>query len=223
MARPTFLELQTRYLDLIGDSGGTIDAFEKRNINAAIHDILNRYNWSWALRTTTITLASGVADLPDDFNPVWGLLDARIDEDSIFTIVPIPSRDLYASDNYVAWITYDATTDKYKFNSNTQSGTVTIFYYTAYADGGASANDLSADGDQTIIPDAEAVSTLAASKHWIGAERDNELKGIYQQDAERLITAMYIRDLNQGAFVTESAISIQLTQTNDSDWSEGDV
>ena len=57
MATPIFTTLQQRYLDLIGDSDGTIDDFGKRNINSAIQDILNKYQFSWDIKTDDITLA----------------------------------------------------------------------------------------------------------------------------------------------------------------------
>ena len=193
MARPTFTVLSQRYLDLIGDSDGTIDDFGKRNINLAIKDILNRYNFSWSLATDDLTLSSGTADLPSDYNQTWGFADARIvvsgdGGDHAFTKINIADRDSYSSDNYVYWITYSTTGDKYVFNSKTLTGTVTVYYSTLPA-------DLVNTTDPTIIPDTEAVCYLAASKNWVGSERDIELEREYKNVSDQLITAMYLRDM----------------------------
>jgi hypothetical protein len=193
MARPALSTLQQRYLDLIGDSDGTIDAFGTRNINLAIKEILNKYNFSWAIATTTITLAAGVADLPNDYNPTWGVLDARIvassdNDDTVFTKINFVDRDSYSSGDYVCWTSYSPTGDKYVFNSITQTGTVTIYYATI-------PDDLSLAASKTIVPEVEPICYLAASKNWIGSERDVDLAKEYKQIADQLITAMYLRDI----------------------------
>ena len=196
MATPTFTTLQQRYLDLIGDSDGTIDAFGNSNINSAIQDILNKYQFSWNVKTDDITLAAGVATLPSDFNPLWNISDARIvassdNDDNIFTQIRPEDRDSYTSDDYVFWITYDTATDTYIFNSKTLTGTVTIYY-------NFSPSDLSSGTDVCIIPDVEATSYLAASKNWVGAERDTDLKKDYEDEADKFIQAMWVRDLQNG-------------------------
>ena len=138
-------------------------------------------------------MAAGVADLPNDYNQTWGLADARIvvsctDDDHTFTKINIADRDSYSSDDYVYWITYSTTGDKYVFNSKTLTGTVTIYYSTIPA------SDISG-ATTTIIPDTEAICYLAASKNWIGSERDIELEREYKTVSDQLITAMYLRDM----------------------------
>lgn len=191
-----FSTAQQRYLDLVGDPGGTIDAFGKRNINIAIQDILNKYKFSWDKVTTDLTLVAGVSNLPTDYNPKWHLSDARIvasldNDDNVFTEIPEWDRDKYTTDDYVYWITYDQTTHRHIFNSLTQTGTVTIYYQSL-------PTDLSADGDYCIIPDLEALSYLSASKSWIGNERDTLLAETYRKEADKLITAMYVGDMQSG-------------------------
>lgn len=205
MAFPLFSTLQQRYQDLLGDSDGTIDNFGKRNINAAISDIVNRYPFSWNVASTTLTLSSGTADMPNNFNPRWGLMDARIvvsddNNDTVFTQVPIYERDKYSSDDYVFWITPDISGDKYVFNTKTQTGTVTIYYYYV-------PTELSSDSDKCAVPDTEAVSYLAASKNWIGAERDEALEAKYREIADRHINALYLRDLQQSADIEIQTLS----------------
>jgi len=194
----TFSDLQQRYLDLIGDSDGLIDDFGKRNINSAIRDILNKYQFSWNITSDDITLSSGVADLPTNYNPAWNIVDARIG-DNVFGQIPLCDIGRYSSDDYVFWVTYDATTNVYKFNSKIQSGTVTIFYNFI-------PSDLSLTTDVCFIPDKEAVSYLSASKNWIGAERDNDLRTVYQAEADKLITALWIRDIQNGPILNVGSV-----------------
>ena len=141
-------------------------------------------------------VAAGVADMPTDWNPKWGINDARIvvssdNNDSEFTQIPIYDRDKYGSDDYVYWLTVDVANNKTVFNSKTQTGTVTIYYNFIPA-------DMSDDADVCVVPDTEAVAYLAASKNWIGSERDIELKQEYEKMADRYITALYFRDLQNG-------------------------
>ena len=208
MSFPILSAIQQRYLDLIGQPTGTIDSFGTRNINGAINDIVNRYSFSWNLDSADLTLAAGVADLPTDYNPRWGLTDARIvvsedNNDQVFTQIPVYDRDKYSADDYVYWITPDPANNKYIFNSKAQTGTVTVYYNVL-------PTDLSAASDPCIVPDLEAVSYLAASKNWIGSERDTELKREYEQMAKQYIDALYFRDLYQGAEVQITSLALQL-------------
>jgi len=201
-----FSDVKQRYQDLIGQPSGTISAFGKRNCNQAVRDILNMYRFSWNLTTEDLTLASGTDAMAATYNPRWGLHDARItgssqNDDNVFTEITIPDRDKYSSDDYVFWVTYDATNQEYDFNSLTQTGTVTIYNYFTPA-------DMSADGDKCIIPDLEAVAYKAASKNWIGAERDVDLKKEYEAEANKYITAMYLADLQSGPQIPIHSLAI---------------
>jgi hypothetical protein len=184
--------IQLRYQQLTGQPTGTIDAFGTSNINAAIRDILNKYNFTWNRTTANITLTSGVATLPADYNPQWHLEDARVvvsgTDDYVFTEIQASEKSNYADDSYVYWITYDTTTDRYIFNSLAADATVNVTY-------NFTPTDLSLAADKCFIPDLEAVSYLSASKKWVGAERDTELKAIYEQNADKLILAMYVHDM----------------------------
>lgn len=183
--------IQLRYQQLTGQPTGTIDTFGTSNINAAIRDILNKYNFTWNRANDDITLTSGVATLPTDYNPQWHLEDARVVvsgiDDHVFTEIQANQKSMYESGSYVYWITYDTATDTYIFNSLADDATVNVTYNFIPA-------DLSGAADKCFIPDLEAVSYLAASKKWVGAERDTELKADYEKEAERLIVAMYVHD-----------------------------
>jgi uncharacterized protein YjiK len=105
--------------------------------------------------------------------------------------VPLPQRDDFNDYAYLYWITYDTTTDTYTFNSNQDDGTVTIFYNFLPA-------DLTTDAGVCVVPDMEAVAYLAAAKHWISDERNEELAKRFETEAKQRIQAMYIQDLNYG-------------------------
>jgi len=196
----TFLQTQTRFLALVDES--TISTTHKSHINYAIKDILNAYPFSWDLTTTGLTLSSGTANLPSTYNPKWRIYDARLvasstSDDSIFTEIDPIDRDSYSSTDYVYWITYSAGT--YVFNTPVQSGTVTIYYYTI-------PTDLSGDSDVCIVPDAECVAFLAASKHFIGEDQDDKLKEMYEKEADKKIKSMYAQDLNFGPQIYQQSI-----------------
>jgi hypothetical protein len=190
----TFADLIKRVYYLRGDADYTTSTTDltilKDHINYSIKDIINVYPFErWNVTTADLTLASGAADLPSDFNPKWGIVDARIVEsdtfdDKGFTPIPIEDRDSYADTNHRYWITYNTTTNVWVFNTRLQTGTVTIYYYFI-------PTDLVADGNVCIVPDGEAVAYLAASKMWIGDERNAGLKNDYEQEATARITKMY--------------------------------
>lgn len=192
----TFSEIQTRFLYLIGESStSSITAIHKSHINYAVKDICNAFPFSWNLKTDTVALSSNVGNLPTDFNPKWGLIDVRVVDttsyydDDIFTQVAVTDRDNYSTSDHTYWITYDTSTNRYVFNSMHDNATVTIFYNFIPA-------DMSGDSDVCVVPDAEAVAYLAASKNWVGDERNQALKADYEKEAASRIQALYNQDLN---------------------------
>jgi hypothetical protein len=196
----TFLQIQTRFLALVDESA--ITSTHKSHINYAIKDIINAFPFSWDLTSTDLTLAAGTSNLPSTYNPKWRIYDARItasstSDDNIFTEIDPKDRDRYGSSDYVYWITNNAGT--FVFNTPTQTGTVTIYYYTL-------PTDLSGDSDACVVPDAEAVALMAASKHFLGEDQDDKLREMYQKEAGSRIKEMYSQDLNFGPKVYESSI-----------------
>ena len=200
---PTFLQIQTRYMYLRGENDvATITDVDKSHLNYAIKDILNAFPFSWSLNTTTLTLSAGTASLPSDFNPIWGIYDARVStagqgNDNVFELIDVKDRDYFGSIDYNYWLTNSSGT--YTFNTPIQTGTVTIYYYSL-------PTDLSGTTDNCIVPDGEAVAYLAASKMWIGDERNQALKVDYEKEAESRIQDMYNRDLNFGPKIYESSL-----------------
>lgn len=193
----TLTQIQTRYAYLIGESSTTnLTAVDTSHINAAVKDICNRYPFSWNLTTETLTLSSGTSNLATNYNPDWHLNDARISNtgtgnDNVFTEITVAERDSYSSDDYVYWITFNTSTERYIFNSQTQSGSVVTYYQFI-------PTDLSTGAQVCIVPDGEAVAYLAASKNWIGDERNITLKQEYEQEAEKRIASMIQRDVGFG-------------------------
>jgi len=174
------------------------------HINAAINDILNRYPFSWNQKIANITLTAGASDLATDYNPKWSVSDARIvnssdGDDSIFTLIPIHSRDSYSSSDYGFWLTYNTSSNKYAFNSKTLTGTVAVTYNFI-------PTDLSASTDVCIIPDGELVAYLAASKLYIGSAENSFLKQEYKQEAESRLKNLYIADASYSAHESEGSI-----------------
>jgi hypothetical protein len=192
----TYLQLRKRAQYLRGESDTDGETITNDHIQAAVRDILNTYPFSWNVATADLTLSSGTASLPADYNPKWGLLDARITgsstaDDDIFSLVSIKDRDAYDSSSYPCWITYNATTNRFIFNTNVQSGTVTIYYHFL-------PDDLADDATICIIPDWEAVAYLTAAKTWVGDERNLALKQDFEQEAKGRVQSMYQADLAFG-------------------------
>ena len=193
----TYEEIRKRTAYLRGETSydtSSTNTIINDHINAAVREILKRYPFSWNLKkgSSDLTLSSGTANLSADFNPKWGLKDARIvnsnqNDDSVFTQIPVEDRDLYDSGDYVYWLTYDTTNKVHVFNSLTQSGSVE-HYYNFFHD------DMSADEDVCIIPDGEAVAYLAASKMWVGDERNVGLSQLYEQEANARVQALIEAD-----------------------------
>ena len=210
MARPTFLQLQERLKYLIGEDGSTgadsttTGNTQKSHINAAINDIVNQFPFSWNVAHADLTVTSGVANLPADFNPKWAIDDARDANDNVYSYVPLFDRNA-DTDDYVYWITYDTTGDVYVFNTNQDSATVTIYYHFIPA-------ELTTDAGKCIVPDQEAVAYLAGAKHWISDERNEELQAKFDQEWNRRVQALYIQDLNFGPTYGQGAPTEYQTQ-----------
>ena len=208
MSLQTFTYLRQRVNYLIGDTSNTTSASIDSHINSAINDILNAYQFSWNT-TVASTAISGSSpyytfNLASDYNPLWHIGDARIQVagvggDKIFTEIVPQDRDYYASQTYRYYLTYDTTNHVYVFNTPESSGTVTYLYNFI-------PSDLSAGTDICIIPDAEAVCYLAASKNWVTDERDQGLGSNYKQEATSRIQSMWQKDLAFGPVPSEGTI-----------------
>jgi hypothetical protein len=203
----TFLQIQTRFLALVDESA--ITSTHKSHINYSVQDITNAFPFSWNVKSGTVTLATNVGDLPTDYNPMWGIMDARVvnsgnADDVIFNQIPVTSRDSYGSSDPVYWITYDTTTSKYIFNSTYEDATVTVYYYFI-------PTDMSADGDVCIVNDAETVALLAASKHFLGEDQDDKLVEMYEKKALQRIQKMYSQNLNFSEIDIENSITSSQT------------
>ena len=175
----------------MGESSASADL--QQHILAAIQDIVLIRPWTWTLtKGSNLSLSSGTASLATDFNPKWGVVDARVvttgsGNDSVFTRIAVEDKDKYTSDDYVYWVTWNTSTERYIFNSLTQTGTVEYYYHIFPA-------NLSSGATLCIVPDSEAVAYLAASKMWIGDERDVKLQQVYSQEAAARIRSLVAAD-----------------------------
>lgn len=197
-----YLQVRTRTQYLRGEEDTYGDTVINDHIQYAILDILNEYPFSWDITSANLTLSSGIASLPSTYNPKWKIKDARItvsstQDDHVFTEINIDDRDKYSSSDYVYWITYSAGT--FTFNTPVQTGTVAIYYYYNPA-------AMSGDSDACIVPDGEAVAYLAASKMYVGDERNIEMKEDYKKEAKDRVQSMWIADNMFGPTITEGSV-----------------
>ncbi len=180
-------------------------------INDALRQIYQEGRWSWLLTSTSTALSSSSFDLPADYNPQMGLETAYIAEtgtanDHIMLRASVQDLDAYSTSDYVYWISYDTSTNRYQFNSNQSSGTVTFYYY-------AIPSDLSGASDVCRCPDPSAATYLSVAKYWLASERDetnyDRFYGKYQDRLERMKS-------NEAAFNTmRKAMVSKIDEIND--------
>ena len=207
MSYPTLSDLRQRVAYLRGETDyTTTEAVIDSHINAAQRDIVIDFPYSWNLTTSTLTLSAGTATLPADYNPKWQKLkDARISDTQIFTLRNPADRHKYTADDYIYWITYDVTTKRYIFNSLTLTGSVLIYYWFFPATMTA-ANDAAAQAVYPLVPDTEALAYLAASKNWVGDERNVQLSREYRAEASTRIQSMRTAEYQMGPDETQGSI-----------------
>lgn len=147
--------------------------------------------------STTLTTVSGTIALPDDFVLVNAVVDSN---DLTWTLVTKEKADTAVAGQY--WITGDQDT---RFSLNIPSGSDQTFtvYYT-YRPG-----DMSADADECVIPDSEAVVARAYGMLRM-AEFDpaeDADKAIFECDRrlDEIISQRNINDGAQGMTLQENA------------------
>ena len=175
-----------------GDTGN-----ELRNelILSSRREIFDRYNFSWLLKPTTLTLSSNLASLPSDYNPIHLLRDVRVvnassNDDYVYQQVRPEDRDSFttgSSSDFTFYIEREPTSGCYQMIANQLDTTVDIKYY-------HQPTDLSADTDIETIPNYEAVSYKAAAKLWLAKERDETNHDRFDAIGERKIQEMIVRD-----------------------------
>lgn len=188
----TYLDEKNLTATLLGSTDGGTDAgnqIRNASINAARRWVVNKYPFSWLIKTDDITITSNQGDMPSDYNPTHIIKDARVEttgsnNDTIYRQVPIESRDDTSGQN-IFWMTYESGT--YKINTSLDSGTLTIYYFHM-------PDDLSDDTDVEIITDIDAVCYKAAATTFLGEERQNEIYDKYSAIAEQRIAEMILAD-----------------------------
>jgi hypothetical protein len=184
----TYAILKRKLANQLGRTdNATANTIRDNSLNDAYNQICNDNKFSWLIKKTTITVASGVANLPSDYNPQYGLFAAYSQtgtaNDKSYERVDVRELDNFSSSDRVYYISYNSTTNYYVFNGNNDE-TVTIYYYYIPA-------ELSADADVCVVPDDSAVVYLATAKWWLAKERDEaNYDRFYGKYAERLLKMM---------------------------------
>lgn len=216
---PTLSYARQRFQYLRGETDyTTTDATIDSHLDAAQKDILNAYPFSFSIATTTGTLSSGSFNLAADYNPRWGLHDARIvnsstGDDSVFKQIPITDRDSYSTDSYVWWPVYSTASNVYQFKTLTQSGTVT-YYYHFLPNTLTAASDSAAQAVYLVVPDAELVALMAVAKMWLGDERNQQYMRDFLTQAELRLKALWSQDVAFGAQYDMFGPAIDQPQVN---------
>lgn len=140
-------------------------------------------------KSTSLTTSGGTIQLPDDFMYTTEVVDAG---GNAWTIIPKEQSDMAGYFTY--WITGNQDT---RFSLNTTTGadqTFTVYY--AYRP-----EDMSADADECVIPDPEAVVARAYGM-LRKAETDplGDMQDSMNECERRLDEIIYQRNLNEGGF-----------------------
>jgi hypothetical protein len=186
-----YLELRTRTQYLRGEEDTAGETIINNHIKYAILDIINKYPFSWS--KSQLKTQSTNTNLPSDYNPKWGV--QVNDTDGEWTRIEPEQSYLYEDGDHVFWITYES--DNHKINAHSTE-TVTITYH-------ANPTALSLDADVCVVPDGEAVAYLAASKSYIGDERNVELKREYQKESDDRVISMWQSDGMFGTQITTTS------------------
>lgn len=181
----TYATLKRKTANTLGKTNdGTAVTLRDNAINDAINQIYHESRWSWLLTSTSTALTAGVFDLPADYNPSMGLESVYTavtgtSNDYKYTRIAVGDLDKYTTSDYVYWIDYNTTNDRYRFNSNQTSGTVVTYYFRVPA-------ELSGV-EVCVVPDPQAVVYLSVAKYWLASERDEDnYDRFYQKYLERL-------------------------------------
>ena len=164
----TYLAEKNAVANLLGKTdGATANTIRDNAINEVRQfDIANAFPFSWLERSTSLTTSSaGAVDLPAAFNVTHKPKDVRkvtsgSDNDNIFTQVNKEIFDEYGAGDYVYYIDFNTSTNKWRFNTKELSTTFTIIYYSI-------PTTLTANTDVDSIPDLVTIKYLAAARYWL--------------------------------------------------------
>jgi len=166
----------------------SVDVVRDEMVNLARKEIYNTYPFRWSRASTTLSLSSNKADLPSDYNPIFGIHYAKDENDNVYTqIDPNQQHDYTDTDDYVFWIDYDSSSGKYVFHTPSSATSMDIIYSVLPA-------DLSDDSDEDLCPDPEAIGLLAAAKLWMAKERDETNHDRYMALAQKRINQLVAND-----------------------------
>jgi len=187
----TFLQEKNGVSGILGRTdGATPNVIRDNAINdVRQNEIANAYPFSWLRKkTTVITGATGLADLPADFNINHKIYDIRIansGNDDIFSEIDSIGFDSLTSNVY--FIDYNTTTKVWQINTHNNSITITIVYYHIPA-------TLTADADVDIIPDQDVIAMLAGARYWLSSERDETNHDRFKALGERKLQLLINKD-----------------------------
>lgn len=188
----TYLRLRTRTQYLRGEEDTAGETVINDHIQAAIEDIVNKYPFSWAQASETISDGDALSTLTYTINQKWGMRVLDDDGNEYTRILPEDQYKYTGTDYKVFWIS--ASTFQ-----TTSTDALNIHYYYIPA-------AMTGDSDVCIIPDGEAVAYLAASKMFIGDERNDKLQSIYEKEANDRIVSMWQADNSFGPIIMEGSV-----------------
>ena len=168
----TYLQEKDATANVLGNTdGGTPDTVRDNAINSVRqNEIANAHPFSWTQKiNSSITTVSGVADLPSDWNINHQPKDIRIvtgvrGGDHLYTQVPMELFNNYGSGDYVYFIDWNSSTNRWRINTK-EDATLQATYY-------AIPPALTDDDDIDQIPDLDCIAFLAAARFFLASDGD---------------------------------------------------
>lgn len=173
--------------------GATPDATRDGLINEAFKEVYNARRWTWLEKKATLTITSGEANLPADFNKLYDPIkiwsyDAQDTTSKIdFKQVSIDDLNSYTSDGNI----FALDTENGKLLFKTLETTVFMLYTSEFTD---YAMDGSNDSDTLLIPNYDAVKYLALSMYWMSQERATGKQQLYFDNYQRALNDLKKQD-----------------------------
>jgi hypothetical protein len=163
----TFLQLKGYFCRFIGENdASSIDAVGQALLNDALKDISSRFAFECNKKTASLTISSGVDDLPSDFD--YSHIDKirvyRYSSTTKYEYFPVPLDEFsaYSTSEYVYAIDFE--NQKIKVPDDVS---LSMDYYIIPA-------DMDEDTDTTAFPIPQAIARQAAGQYWQSIEEEED-------------------------------------------------
>jgi len=142
-------------------------------INQARREYYSTKKWKFLKKTATLTLSSGEASFPTDYNPnfdIGQIYSYSGTTKTLYSQVELEDLSQYEDDS-TSYFVFAIDFENSKIKSNQQSATPSLTYHHLPSD---KAIDSSDDTDVEPTTDITAICLLATAMWWLAKERDED-------------------------------------------------